>query len=206
VGKLRWKVQCPTAQLVRHYETERQAQAMLDFYRSDKSNATHNILSLISGYTQLRKVGREYLGLCPLHSEKTPSFRVNANRSVFYCFGCHAGGDAIRFVELVEGVDFKRALQILGTAKGSPQPRRISLRNEISEWANQQIQKMDDRLRSLDEMIEDADELGDVQLAESLWIEQRILADLRDDLTGPQYATDFIAIKHVIEKITRSFE
>src|SRR5262249_15190205 len=123
-------------------------QAMLDFYRSDKSNATHNILSLVSSYTQLKKVGREYLGTCPLHSEKTPSFRVNADRGLFYCFGCGTGGDAIRFVELVEGVDFKKALQILGMAKGSPQPRRISLRNEISEWTNRQIQKMNDRLRS----------------------------------------------------------
>ena len=61
-----------------------------------------DIVELISGYVKLKKRGQNYVGLCPFHSEKTPSFSVNPARQIFHCFGCGAGGDVFRFVERAE--------------------------------------------------------------------------------------------------------
>jgi DNA primase len=178
---------------------------MLDSYSTKKLNARPSILEVVSRYTTLRRIGREERGLCPLHDDRHPSLRVNAEKEVWYCDPCGTGGDCIRFIELVEGVDFKGALSILGMA-GGPQPSRHSPGRRETEWVNQQIQKLNARLRELDEQIELADEVPDNELAESLWRERRVLADLRDDLATPKYRQEFIGIKDVIENITRSFE
>ncbi|HEY7216502.1 MAG TPA: CHC2 zinc finger domain-containing protein, partial [Thermoanaerobaculia bacterium] len=53
-----------------------------------------DIVSIASDHTRLRKAGRNYQGLCPIHKEKTPSFSVDPTQGLFYCFGCGAGGDA----------------------------------------------------------------------------------------------------------------
>lgn len=76
-----------------------------------------NIVEVVSGYVPLRKSGKEYTGLCPFHSEKTPSFTVSEDKGVFHCFGCGEGGDVIRFVEKIENVDFKGAIAHLGLTK-----------------------------------------------------------------------------------------
>jgi DNA primase len=124
---------------------------------------------------------------------------------LFHCFGCGTGGDVIRFVELVEGVDFKGALSILGMG-GSPRAPRYTPARRAAEWANDQIQRMNARIRELDEQIDVADEIPDAELAESLWRERRILADMRDDLSRAEYLPDFIQIRDVIEKITGAIE
>jgi DNA primase len=62
-----------------------------------------DIVDLVSGYVSLKKTGKNHLGLCPFHSEKTPSFNVNADKQIFHCFGCGVGGDAFKFLELQEG-------------------------------------------------------------------------------------------------------
>src|SRR5712692_1257275 len=68
---------------------------------------------LASRFTQLRRSGRQFVGLCPLHSERHPSFYVHPEKQVFYCFGCGAGGDVFDFVMGVEHCGFLRALDIL---------------------------------------------------------------------------------------------
>ncbi len=71
--------------------------------------------------TELRPVGGELLGLCPFHNEKTPSFRVNPSKGVFYCHGgCGAGGDVFRLVMLAEGLTFPEALRRLTTIGSVP--------------------------------------------------------------------------------------
>lgn len=77
-----------------------------------------NIEDLVSQYVQLKKVGRSLKGLCPFHSEKTPSFIVSPERGIAYCFGCHKGGDVFSFLQEVEGVDFADALKILAERTG----------------------------------------------------------------------------------------
>jgi DNA primase len=76
------------------------------------------IEDLVSQYVQLKKVGRSLKGLCPFHSEKTPSFIVSPERGIAYCFGCHKGGDVFRFIQEMEGVDFPDALKILAERTG----------------------------------------------------------------------------------------
>lgn len=76
---------------------------------------SHNIVDYINQYVPLKKTGNgEYSALCPFHSEKTPSMTVNEPKQFYYCFGCGAAGDLIKFVEEYQGVDFIDACKILG--------------------------------------------------------------------------------------------
>ena len=75
--------------------------------------ATSDIVAIVSQYTPLRRVGRQWVGLCPFHSEKTPSFSVSSTDNVYYCFGCAVRGDVIDFVMAREQVDFARAVESL---------------------------------------------------------------------------------------------
>jgi DNA primase len=72
-----------------------------------------DILPLVEARTRLRKVGGRYVGLCPFHQEKTPSFSVSPDRGTYHCFGCGVGGDAISFVRETEGLDFVGAIEWL---------------------------------------------------------------------------------------------
>ena len=64
-----------------------------------------SIVDVISEYVPLRKRGKNYIGLCPFHSEKTPSFTVTEEKQIFHCFGCHAGGNVFKFL-----MDYKKYL------------------------------------------------------------------------------------------------
>ena len=77
-----------------------------------------DIVQLISNTVALRKAGRRWQGLCPFHSEKTPSFSVNAEEGLYYCFGCRASGDAITFVRQTEGLDFAASVELLAARAG----------------------------------------------------------------------------------------
>jgi DNA primase len=77
-----------------------------------------DILEVIGGYVALHRSGRQHLGLCPFHAEKTPSFSVSQEKQAFYCHGCQESGDVISFVEKIEHVDFPRALEILAERAG----------------------------------------------------------------------------------------
>lgn len=72
-----------------------------------------SIEDVVAPYVQLKRTGRSLKGLCPFHAEKTPSFNVSPERQLAYCFGCHKGGDMFAFIEEIEGVDFKGALELL---------------------------------------------------------------------------------------------
>jgi DNA primase len=90
--------------------------------------AASDIVGVISQYVQLRREGQRWKGLCPFHSEKTPSFSVNANEGVWYCFGCQARGDVITFVREVEHLGFPEAVEWLAARAGIT--LRYSDRNE----------------------------------------------------------------------------
>ena len=77
-----------------------------------------DVVEVISQYVRLQKAGTEYKGLCPFHSEKSPSFTVNQEKQVYYCFGCQAGGDLFDFIQRVEGTDFVQTLQTLAERAG----------------------------------------------------------------------------------------
>lgn len=77
-----------------------------------------DIVGLISQYTQLKRVGTRFSGLCPFHNEKSPSFSVNPELGLYYCFGCQVRGDAITFVREIEHLDFVGAVEHLAAKVG----------------------------------------------------------------------------------------
>ena len=68
-----------------------------------------DIVSYIGKYVKLKPAGKNFVGLCPFHQEKTPSFSVNADLGIFKCFGCGKGGDIFTFTQEIEKVDFPEA-------------------------------------------------------------------------------------------------
>jgi CHC2 zinc finger len=166
-----------------------------------------SITEVIGSRVQLRRAGKELVGLCPFHSEKNPSFSVSEDKGLFHCFGCGESGDVLDFVMKADGLTFPQALAELGmrseraAARHTPERRAAE---KVVSWANDQIQRMNARIRELDEMIELADEIPDNELAESLWRERRIVADLAEDITRAEYLEDFLELKDSIEKITET--
>src|SRR4029450_4330850 len=80
-----------------------------------------DIVQVVSGYTQLRKAGRDSLvGICPFPAEKTGSFAVSPTKQVYYCFGCGESGDVFKFVEKTESLSFVEAVERLASAAGVP--------------------------------------------------------------------------------------
>ncbi|OFW78596.1 MAG: DNA primase [Actinobacteria bacterium RBG_19FT_COMBO_70_19] len=106
-----------------------------------------DIVKLVSGYLTLKKSGHDsFSGLCPFHTEKTPSFSVSPSKGVFYCFGCGAGGDAIKFLREVEHLDFAEAVERLAKEAGvtlryegdTPAERRAASRRQALHRANEE--------------------------------------------------------------------
>lgn len=85
----------------------------------DEIIARNSIESVVGDYVRLeRKGGQNLFGLCPFHGEKTPSFSVNTNKQFFYCFGCHAGGNVIKFIQMIENLNFPDAVAFLAKRVG----------------------------------------------------------------------------------------
>ena len=89
----------------------------------EELKARLDIVDAISDYIELKRAGQSYKGLCPFHSEKTPSFMVNPGKQRFHCFGCGTGGDIIHFVMKYENLSFQETLKLLAKKAG------IDLRN-----------------------------------------------------------------------------
>jgi DNA primase len=83
---------------------------------------TADIVRVVSDYVSLKGAGSAFKGLCPFHSEKTPSFSVHREKQIFHCFGCGAGGDVFSFVILAEKVAFPEAVRIVAEKFGVPIP------------------------------------------------------------------------------------
>jgi len=77
-----------------------------------------SIVDVISEYVQLRKRGKNYIGLCPFHSEKTPSFTVTEEKQIFHCFGCHAGGNVFKFLMDYKKISFVESVQEIAEQQG----------------------------------------------------------------------------------------
>ena len=89
-----------------------------------------NIVDLVSGFVSLKQAGRSYIGLCPFHKEKTPSFTVSPDKQIFYCFGCGEGGNALAFVMKINGLTFPEAIRYLAKKTGVVLPDRPLSRQE----------------------------------------------------------------------------
>lgn len=81
-----------------------------------------DIVQVVSAYVPLKKNGSRYWGLCPFHHEKTPSFSVNGEQNLYYCFGCKAGGNVVQFVEEMEHLTYREAVEYLAKQIHMPIP------------------------------------------------------------------------------------
>jgi DNA primase len=99
-----------------------------------------DMIEVVSGRTQLRKTGARYVGRCPFHEERTPSFSVNAQDKLFYCFGCGKGGDVITFVRETEQLEFAEAIEWLA------ERFRVTLEYEETSPQFEESRKRRDRL------------------------------------------------------------
>ena len=147
----------------------------------ERVKATMEILPIVEDVVRLRKSGSTYKGLCPFHSERTPSFTVSPARGTFKCFGCGEGGDAITFVEKNREPRLRRRDRLLA--------RRFGVELEYEEASPEQEQKRrrDERLRAL---LERAAEF----YARVLW---------ESEAGAP--ARDYLASRELGEEVCREF-
>jgi DNA primase len=105
----------------------------MDFVEQLKSSV--DIVKVIGEYVRLKRVGAgpRYMGLCPFHTEKTPSFSVHQAHQFYKCFGCGAGGDVLKFVMEVERLSFYESLKLLADRNGIPMPKRTEYADEDSK-------------------------------------------------------------------------
>lgn len=104
-----------------------------------------NIIDVIGSYTTLTRKGKNYWACCPFHTEKTPSFAINEMEQYYHCFGCHAGGDVIRFVMEIESVSFYEAVKMLAERAGIPLPEIKEDENIIAH--KKKVAKMTELMR-----------------------------------------------------------
>lgn len=98
---------------------------MAAFYSEELVNeviSANDIVDIVSGYVRLKRSGSSFMGCCPFHREKTPSFHVSADKQLYHCFGCGAGGSVIQFIMNAEGLDFPDALRFLADRAGIRMP------------------------------------------------------------------------------------
>ncbi|CAN2047921.1 DNA primase [Candidatus Magnetomoraceae bacterium gMMP-1] len=98
-----------------------------------------NIVDIVGEYVQLKKTGKNHTGLCPFHAEKTPSFTVSADKQMFYCFGCHVGGDVFSFLMQHDNISFIEAVKLVANrggieiiSKDMPQEQRKNIEQRES--------------------------------------------------------------------------
>jgi DNA primase len=109
----------------------------------ERIRETVDIVDLIGTRTDLRRVGTRWIGLCPFHEERTPSFSVNADKGVYHCFGCGVGGDAIGFIRETEALGFAEAVELLG------ERYNVELKREREDPAEEERRKRHGRLLAL---------------------------------------------------------
>lgn len=94
--------------------------ALLDKVKIEEIRSSVNIVDVISQHVHLSKAGTNYLGLCPFHGEKTPSFNVNAQKQFYHCFGCGKSGDVFKFLEDYKEIPFREAVKEVADLVGIP--------------------------------------------------------------------------------------
>jgi DNA primase len=129
-----------------------------------------DIVEVVSAHTDLRRQGARYVGLCPFHDERTPSFSVEPTEKLYHCFGCGVGGDVIKFVEEKEGVGFTEAVELLADRYGVELER---------EQEDPQAERRRERRRRLEQLLDRAA----AYYANYLW-ESEEAAKARDYLAG----------------------
>lgn len=146
----------------------------------ERIRAANDIVDVIGGYLPLKRAGANFVGLCPFHKEKTPSFNVNPHKQIFHCFGCHKGGDVFSFVKEYENIGFVDAVRRLADRAKIP----LELDNHPGA---QQARHIKDQLLQIHEQIT-----------------QRWQACLANEAAG-QLARDYLAKRGVSAEAIKLF-
>jgi len=118
---------------------------MANFYSDELISeviAANDIVDIASGYMKLQRSGNGYKGLCPFHSEKTPSFHISADKQLYHCFGCGVGGSSLQFIMNIENLDFVEAVKMLAEKCGMELPEDDRRTNENNLKKRQTIYKI----------------------------------------------------------------
>ena len=106
----------------------------------DEIRNSVSIVDFISGFVQLKKRGKNYIGLCPFHQEKTASFTVSEDKQIYHCFGCHAGGNIFKFLMDFKNISFVESVQEVAefggiqlSYQGKEDSEKQSLQEELYE-------------------------------------------------------------------------
>ena len=121
------------------YGVNRLAIGILSEEKVSEIRDRSSILEVVSDYVALKKTGKNYKGLCPFHSEKTPSFMVNEEKQIFHCFGCGEGGDAFTFLMKVGHFSFPQAVEELAKRYGVKLPTRELSVTQKKEMAKREV-------------------------------------------------------------------
>ena len=116
-----------------------------------------DILDVVGDHVRLKKRGRGWEGLCPFHEEKTPSFSVDPDKGLYYCFGCHQGGDVFKFVMQVEHLNFPEAVERLARRYGVKLPPRSPDTTKRREAGERQRALLEEAQRFFVGCLEDAE-------------------------------------------------
>jgi hypothetical protein len=170
-----------------------------------------DLIEVVRLYIELRKSGREYIGLALCHSDHHPSGRYNQEKQKWFCDPCGRGGDVIDFIMLAENVSFKKACAILGIdnthrLRPSLTPARKRAAYLAANWARQQRGKFNLLLTDAVEQRDLADELGDSDLAELFEREITVLRAFHESLEHPSGAAEMLGARASIERITLDVE
>ena len=96
----------------------------------DELAARNDIVDVVSSYVELKRKGANYFGLCPFHSEKTPSFSVAPDKQMYHCFGCKKGGGVFNFIMEIENLTFPEAVEFLARRAGMSLPQEGEMQND----------------------------------------------------------------------------
>ena len=104
----------------------------------------NDVVDIISQYVHLTRKGRNYFGLCPFHSEKSPSFSVSPDRQIFHCFGCGVGGNVYTFLMKIEGITFKESLEQLAERANIQLPTFENSRDAAREELKSKVYRVNE--------------------------------------------------------------
>lgn len=182
------------------------------------SSRKPSITEVVSRYTNLGRHGKQLVGLCPFHGDKTPSLSVNEDKGVFHCFGCGEGGDVFTFVQKIEGIDFKEALAHLGL-DNQRRPNRAEIKERqilerasrnLTTWALDMAERVGSLMREVGQreymatkvlnVLDSADMKflqNEIERASREWI---ILTTLEQNLLNPNRLVDLWQEREMVEQ------
>jgi hypothetical protein len=166
-----------------------------------------SIVTIVGEYIQLRRAGKELTGLCPFHAEKTPSFAVNPDKEVFYCHGCHEGGDVVDFIRKLKGLSYREAFAELGVgmdpdrARPAPDTRLQSEARNLARWSNNMTVRAIALMRDIGKRAAVAKEAGLKEELEVIFREWEILEIIAEDLQSESHILQFYEQREDIEHL-----